>query len=123
MDNMDIKTAYCVMQAASGIEVGDTVKVLREFRHNEMGFGSDTCQSYGWDSFVEKKKMQGKEFIVIEIGHNFVKLRLPEHPYTPIFPFFALEIVKKAKSEKMLNIKGNMWSEATIAEALRKHAE
>ena len=112
MSDMDIKLAYKTMQAASGIEVGDTVKVIRRFERAEMG--SD-CAS--WNNVAVKAPMQGKELVVSEVctGHIWVD--------GWSFPFFALELIKKADKSKMITINGKDWSEDTIAEALRKHAE
>ena len=39
-DKMNIKDAYIAMQAACGIKVGDTVKVLRKAESLEMGWGN-----------------------------------------------------------------------------------
>ena len=39
------------------------------------------------------------------------------------YPFFVLEVIKKTKDDKMIDIDGKKWSKDAIKEALRKHAK
>lgn len=107
---MEIEKAYKVMQAAwieeNNIKVGDTVKVVRDWGMSELGFtGAD------WSAHRENQ-------IVKEIFDDSLCLS-----QSCLTPFFALEFVSHAPvAENMIEINGKKWSEATIAEALKKHA-
>jgi len=83
-EKSELRAAYRVMQAASGIEVGDTVKVLRSFKSYEMGFGYH-CNN-------QKCKYVGHEAIVDEVDYGIV---IGDWS----FPFFCLELVSKAPKE------------------------
>ena len=107
---MNIKEAYEVMQKASGIEVGDKVRVLRKFKNYEMGF---KC-IYGSAAGVKI----GSELEVKKVGTEGIKLIGGDQ-----FPFFVLEIVEKHKDEKMITIDGKEWSKSTIKAALQEHAK
>ncbi|KKL77169.1 hypothetical protein LCGC14_2037550 [marine sediment metagenome] len=112
---MELREAYCVMQAASGIEKGDTVRVIRTTKKDEMGYnGSPTNCVKTVSTVIEVQEADG-----IELRNTDI----PASHGTYWFPFFALEIVEKAKPEKMITINGKDWSEKTIAEALRNHAK
>ncbi len=115
--SMDIKEAYKILQAASGIEVGDTVKVVRKFVINESG---SSCT--GWETCFSKKKMQGSEYKVHGIESRQIELE-SDKGVICTFPFSALELIKKAGKSKMHTINGKDVSEETIANALRRYAK
>ena len=81
---MDIKEAYQVMAKESGINVGDTVKVLRKAQSKEMGWPT------AWASDMDK--MIGNEYTVVEIFNGVYHL---DSLYW--FPFFVLEKIESAK--------------------------
>lgn len=87
---MDLKAAYLAMQKASGIKPGDTVRVMRKAESYEMGWGQPWARSM--DIFV------GKEYKVFALSKfedfGFVLDGVSGY----LFPFFVLEVVKKAKS-------------------------
>jgi len=91
---MNIKEAYKTMQEASGIQVGDKVKVLR------MASGGDM----GWDAFWHERMDEavGKTGTVNAIsGSDGIRVVVPSIKFCEgkgfWFPFFALEVVEKAK--------------------------
>ena len=114
---MNIKEAHQVMQKASGIRVGDKVRVLRSAKRGEMG-------SYDGIDYTEAYKTAiGKIFEVQDMAEgdvNWIQLRTASPQRSLFVPFFVLEVIKPA--EKMIEINGKQWSESTIAEALKKHA-
>jgi len=125
---MNVQEAYKVMQAASDIEVGDTVRILRRYLQGEMGVNFNGCD----DCYINDAKMRfadshaiGKVLKTDHYGeNNGILITSKEWDFT--FPFFALEIVKKAKKakkEKMVDVDGTMWSLSSVKAALRKHAE
>ena len=81
---MDIEEAYQVMAKESGINIGDTVKVLRKAQSKEMGWPTI------WDPSMDK--MIGNEYTVVEIGDGEYQL---DGLYW--FPFFVLEKIKPVK--------------------------
>jgi len=86
---MTPKEAYEVLQAASGIKVGDTVKVLRRAKDSEMGWGGL------W--LIDMNPCVGREFTVLYIQKegsiklNTIERASTRHDYW--FPFFVLEKV------------------------------
>jgi len=91
---MNVYEAYLIMQDASGIGVGDTVKVLR---------GAESC-AMGWDNTwdMNMDKRIDREAVVTSInGNRGVSLR---GPYS--YPFFVLDIVKKAEEHHTISIDG-----------------
>ena len=108
---MDLKEAYAVMQKASGIEVGDKVRVLRSFSSSEMGL--DSCS-------VELNS-RAKKGTVDTIEKNRIAVKYADIGGWDWFPFFALEIIEKAKQEKMVTIGGKEYSESTIKKALKDY--
>ncbi len=86
---MKIEEAYKTMQEASGIKVGDKVKVLRANERDELG--SNTC--YHTESELD---YNGRDGVVIGIDSNGVSIELPTGRIYRI-PFFVLEVVEKAK--------------------------
>jgi len=75
---MTIEDAYRTMQAASGIKVGDRVKVLRRAKSFEMGW------SEVWNSDMDATI--GKEYTVTEVQPRTIGLSCGW-----FFPFFVLE--------------------------------
>ena len=99
---MTTTEAYNTLQKASGIEVGDTVKILRKAQKNEMGWASY------WDETMNKSI--GKTFVVTEI-------RDEKGIYNPsnycTYPFFVLELVRKG--DKEITIKLNSEYSAIVS--------
>ena len=117
---MDIQEAYRVMQEASGIGVGDMVRVLRTFKREEMG--SD-CRESNVNS--AKISMLGRICKVRAIESGSIDI-LADDIGGYSFPFFALKIVEKANiptPDKMITIDGKEYSESTIKEALREYVK
>jgi hypothetical protein len=83
---MDINEAYKVMQDASGIEVGDTVRVVRIARDYEMGWGCFWATSM--DDTI------GLEGEVIGVTDESIEVVMGECDDWH-YPFFVLEIVEK----------------------------
>lgn len=82
---MDLKEAYLAMQEASGIKIGDTVRVLRKAGDWEMGWNNEWVDD-DMDGYI------GREWEVIGInGTRGVTLNKGWG-----FPFFVLEKVKDA---------------------------
>jgi len=87
-DNMNLQEAYKVMQANCGIEVGDTVKVLRKAQGHELGW--DNTWTNAMDAFIDKI------CVVKYIGNSGIHGYNQELDNWYLFPFFVLELVKKA---------------------------
>ena len=81
--NMNLQEAYKIMQDNCGIEVGDTVKVLRRAENKENGWNNN------WGDYMDDHI--GKEYIVTELAVGGIRLN-----NWCCFPFFVLELVKKA---------------------------
>lgn len=79
---MNTKQAYKTLQKASGIKVGDTVRVLRRALSYEMGWGTN------WVS--DMSKYIGRDFKVSRV-HDTDGVLLNDKW---LFPFFVLEVVK-----------------------------
>lgn len=90
MSEMLVQEAYRVMQAECGIEVGDRVKILRTYNHNEMG-----CQLGALSTDEERV---GHLAEVRKLGDGYIAIDLDNGRGTS-FPFFCLELVEKAKPE------------------------
>jgi hypothetical protein len=91
-ENMSIEEAYIQMQKECGIEVGDTVKVLRKAKDYEMGW------SNSWVGCMDV--LVGETFKVKFSGGGGVQL---SNDYC--VPFFVLELV--SKSPKVVKVKLN----------------
>jgi len=106
VESKTLQEAYKVMQAAwvelYDVEVGDTVKIIRNMKHNELGSLHDYCD---W--------MTGKECRVSAIKDNYIALEQAGY-----FPFFCLEVVKKAepKIEVTCKINGKAMPLSTLSE-------
>ena len=93
---MNIEEAYKVMQAEwvrlYNVEVGDTVKVLRAAKTRELGWGNS------WEMVMNA----GSEREVRSVSDGNIDL---DDGYG--YPFFVLELVKKAEPTIEINIKIN----------------
>lgn len=85
---MNIEEAYLAMQEASGIEVGDVVKILRKATDHEMGWKNT------WP--CEMDEHVGQTEVVSDIAKGGITL--DNHFFA--FPFFVLEVVKKYEEFK-----------------------
>jgi len=83
----ELKQAYFTLQKASGIEKGDTVRVLRTAESEEMGWTDSWMDDM--DTFV------GQQLTVERVGYAVI---LSSAGRTRSFPFFVLELVKKKPS-------------------------
>ena len=108
----EIQEAYKVMQEASRIGAGDNVRVIRKFATDEMG-----CNCFKWDYDHKKAEMQDQAYKVHTVSSGYIEIDY----YS--FPFFALELIEKAKVEKMIMVDGKEWSESTVKLALQEHAK
>lgn len=84
---MELKAAYAAMQAASGIKVGDKVKVLRRAKSNELGWQNS------WNETMTRHV--GSEGEVLSINGNGIELRIEGAKMDYNFPFFVLERIPK----------------------------
>jgi len=106
VESKTLQEAYKIMQAAwvelYDVEVGDTVKIIRDTKNNELGSLHGYCD---W--------MTGKECQVSSIGNNYIGLERAGY-----FPFFCLEVVKKAepKIEVTCKINGETMPLSTLSE-------
>lgn len=74
---------YNALQKECGINIGDTVKVLRAAKHYELGWGTT------WEE--EMSLMVGKTLKVVDIQEDD-GIYLEDGLF---YPFFVLEVVKK----------------------------
>jgi hypothetical protein len=91
---MNEHEAYLTLQAASGIEVGDKVKVLRKAEDGEMGWDNSWARSM--DNFI------GHVGTISNIdGSNGCRVNFTEPVEDRFaFPFFVLELVEKRTPPK-----------------------
>ncbi len=121
---MELKEAYKVMQAAwvkeVGLEVGDTVKVLRSNVGGELG--SNAC-----GQTKNELVLNGNMAKVSEITERNIWVLSDGSgcPYTMCFPFFTLEFIKKAekKPEKMVSVRGKEYSEDTLQKMIQQYVK
>ena len=94
---MTLEEAYLTMQENCGIEVGDTVKVLRKAKSEEMGWSAI------WTGSMSD--LVGKTAKVTEFDKDRNGLSLNDDYW---FPFFVLELVEKAPKiiKRFFNEKG-----------------
>jgi len=85
---MGIKEEYLKKQKASGIKVGDRVRVLRKAKEGERGWGNS------WVEDMDGKV--GKTGIVHYVDEEF---GIGLSGSTCGFPYFVLEKVKKTKKK------------------------
>ena len=88
-----LREAYITMQAACGIEVGDTVRITRKAADFEMGWGED----WAGDKMIA---LVGKTGVVSKVHDKRPNGGFKVHDW--YFPFFVLELVsKKPRSIKL----------------------
>jgi len=93
---MKVEEAYEVMQAASGIKVGDRVRALRGFKSREMGTSlTSPIPSGDRERFLINKASgivtgMGSNYIVVDCG--------PSYGREWAYPFFIFEIVEAART-------------------------
>jgi len=89
----ELNKAYRVMQEASGIDVGDTVHIIREWRRGELG----EAGSLGY-SFNEFGNL-GDDCLVTAVFNTeancYINVKPKNAAYGSTAPFFALKIIKK----------------------------
>ena len=95
---MNIKEAYEVMQAEwvrlYNVEVGDTVKVIRAAKTHELGWNNSWQDGNMCESIGETLKVMGIDSdILLYNGYGY--------------PFFCLELVKKAEPVIEITLKIN----------------
>jgi len=83
-------------QEHCGIKEGDIVRVLREAKSREMGWAAD------W--YPTKSRWIGKSLKVLE-NEKAVGFRLDTKEINYYFPWFVLELVKKALAKPELPLK------------------
>lgn len=114
---MDIKKAYQKMQAECGIDVGDKVRVLRTAKCGEMGW-------YGLCDCTRMQKLNLGQVLKVtminEYTDGYIELE-KRHGGLTFIPFFALELVEKAKPEKMVTVKGSEYSEDTLQKMIEAY--
>lgn len=89
----EVEQAYKVLQESSGIQVGDTVKILRTPKERELGFY--------WYVGVEKERMIGNTYTVDSVDPYFIRVNGRG------FNIFCVEIVEKAVPKIEVDIKIN----------------
>ena len=110
---MTIEKAYETMQAECGIEVGDTVKILRTNRSNELG---SSCV-FHTESELGRS---GRIGIVLKMLSRSIFVKMPNDNLFEM-PFFILEVIEKVKPKNMLTVNGKEYSESTIQKALQQY--
>ena len=102
LKEMKLKEAYKVLQAEwvklYNVEVGDTVRVLSAPKENDELGTVGCCESEG------KKRMIGNSYEILRINSGTVA---GISIYGWVFPFFCLELVKKAEPKIEINVKIN----------------
>jgi hypothetical protein len=100
MNTVTLQDAYLAMQEASGIKVGDTVRVLRKAEEGEMGWTDD------WASSMDE--CVGKTGIVEGFrGDGGIRVNFSDDKRWEAwnFPFFVLEKIAEAP-ERFITING-----------------
>ena len=112
---MKLKEAYGVMQAEwvriNDVQAGDKFKLLRGYGYDELGCNCFSCR----EDFGDGKG------VVVEIGTDYIVCSKHCNGDTWNHPFFALEIIEKAKNENMITVKGKKYSEDTLDLAIKKY--
>jgi len=83
---MDVEDAYICMQEHCGISVGDTVKVLRTAKDDEMGWRNN------WTDYMDRYVQQTGLVEAIREGGIEIKF---DNGRVWDFPFFVLELIEK----------------------------
>ena len=103
--SMTINECYTQMQEACGIEVGDTVKVLRTAKDYEMGWGTVWVRTM--DGFV------GKQFVVNDVGAARGFRVTADDGDNYWLPFFILQLVSKKKAVVKVVLNGSHTAECS----------
>ena len=108
---------YDYGQAHCGIGVGDTVRVLRKAQDKEMGWGTV------WASPMDKSIGQ-----TLIVGSIYGRRGFGCIPDGYVFPFFVLELIRKAEPESplpqsILDIIDNGFGYEHEKEAIKKLVE
>ncbi len=106
----DLQEAYKLLQEHCGIKAGDSAKVLRAFKSDELGCYADCSEV--------KIKFIGKTFEVVSVFDRFIRLRTKTHGVSTDFPFFVLEKVEDAliHGVTMAEVNKEFGHEVTIIE-------
>jgi len=102
MKTKELSDAYQVLQEASGLKVGDRVKIVRELPDYSLGWG--TC----WNSYMTAAL--GKEGVISAI-HATNGFRLS--PFDYWFPVFSLELIKPVFIPKKFVLSTDYTAEVT----------
>lgn len=86
---MDVKEAYRILADSCGIEVGDTVEILRMWNYHEL-------EERGGSS-ANSDKLVGKIGIITEITNPNKSFVLRINGEDEYIPWFVLKLVKKAE--------------------------
>lgn len=108
-----LNTAYLYLHRETGIEPGDTVKLLRRCKDDRLGWKGV------WTS--DKTILVGKELIVIEDRReNGFVCKKPGSNESFHFPFYVLELIKKAPKKEVnqpiKEVKFRRWKDWTNGE-------
>lgn len=90
---MDVKEAYRILADSCGIEVGDTVEILRKWNSHELG-------EHGGSS-ANSDKLVGKVGEVLEITNPNKSFVLRINDEDEYIPWFVLKLVKKAEKSPL----------------------
>ena len=86
---MELHKAYQIMQAASGISAGDTVKIVRGYRKDTtMGFVTSGLRK-------EFNRMVGQSVVVAYVGSGYIELPVSGGVDGLYAPFYCLELIEK----------------------------
>lgn len=111
-EKVEVKEAYKIMQKASGIKVGDRVRLLRKVSgEGEMGWHEGWCG--------DMSDRVGKIGTVIDVRDHTIDVNIQASHFT--YPFFVLEVVEPAKEEKMITVAGKEYSESTLTRAMKEY--
>ena len=99
MKNMTPQEAYKILQDASGIKQGDTVKILRSAATHEMGWWN------GWTT--DMSAQVGKTAKVIRICSDIVL----DTPHQEGYPFFILQVIKSAPKSILIKLNAEYTAE------------
>lgn len=85
------KATYAEIQAASGLKIGNYVKVVNSaFGATEYGYGD-----HGWSYHCEKTENVGKVGKIISIYKNYIEVTINNENYA--FPSFVLQKTRKPR--------------------------
>ena len=90
---MDVKEAYRILADSCGIEVGDTVEILRKWNYHEL-------EERGGSS-ANSEKLVGKIGEVLEITNPNKSFKMEIDSEDEYIPWFVLKLVKKAEKSPL----------------------